>query len=274
MASKTGESSSAQTSSDVLYCKWGTISFKNLLQEYDIKPEWNPVLPSNKDTTFPLKHGKITMFSDFFQILQLPVAGCRLPNFGFFRACLEISFFAFDRRDIGVSCLRGVPASSRDKEWKKEFFYIYASVIPGEMHWRKKGAKEKFKDDGPPADAYRKNALFKRLSQRPSECQVIPEGAHVLAGISLLWRDSRFYPAFQRFDNDEWSLFDFIDPPRHTALRSADRVVGEQEADVLKIHIENYLFPVVPPDATAHVSNPPPSGGSGFLLKRRRRHPG
>ncbi|MFS7929954.1 hypothetical protein Hanom_Chr04g00338461 [Helianthus anomalus] len=55
MASKTGESSSAQTSSDVLYCKWGTISFNNLLQEYDIKPEWNPVLPSSKDTAFPLK---------------------------------------------------------------------------------------------------------------------------------------------------------------------------------------------------------------------------
>ncbi|MFS7914375.1 hypothetical protein Hanom_Chr02g00152641 [Helianthus anomalus] len=55
MASKTGESSSAQASSDVIYCKWGTISFNNLLQEYAIKPEWNPELPSNKDTPFPLK---------------------------------------------------------------------------------------------------------------------------------------------------------------------------------------------------------------------------
>ncbi|MFS7916033.1 hypothetical protein Hanom_Chr02g00172351 [Helianthus anomalus] len=75
MASKTGESSSDQTSSDVHYCKWGIISFNNLLQVYDIKPKWNPVLSSNKDTTFPLKRGKITFFIDFFKFcnFQLPI---------------------------------------------------------------------------------------------------------------------------------------------------------------------------------------------------------
>ncbi|KAJ0956724.1 hypothetical protein HanPSC8_Chr01g0018881 [Helianthus annuus] len=135
------------------------------------------------------------------------------------------------------------------------------------MHWREMGSKEKFKDEGPPADAYIENALFKKLSKHPSKCQVIPEGALVLVGMSLLWSDSRLYPAFQRFDNGEWSLFDFIDPPRHAALRSADRVVGEQEADVLKIRIEHFLLPAIPAGSSSQVVIPPPSGGSGVSLE-------
>ncbi|KAJ0520241.1 hypothetical protein HanIR_Chr10g0457211 [Helianthus annuus] len=140
------------------------------------------------------------------------------------------------------------------------------------MHWREMGAKDKFKDDGPPADAYIENALFKRLSQRPSECQVIPEGVLLMTDMSLLWRNSRLYPALQRVDGGEWSLFDFVDPPRNAALRSADRVVGEQEPDVLKIHIEQFLLPTVPTDATAQVSNPPPpSGGNGVSLEETKK---
>ncbi|KAJ0703966.1 hypothetical protein HanPI659440_Chr14g0557411 [Helianthus annuus] len=81
------------------------------------------------------------------------------------------------------------------------------------MHWREMGAKDRFKDDGPPADAYIENALFKRLSQHPSECTVIPEGALVMAGMSLLWRNSQLYPATQKVDEGEWRLFDFVDPP-------------------------------------------------------------
>ncbi|KAJ0796050.1 hypothetical protein HanPI659440_Chr04g0157681 [Helianthus annuus] len=69
----------------------------------------------------------------------------------------------------------------------------------------------------------------------------------------------------------ECSLFNFIDPPRHTALRSTDRVVGEQEADVLKIHLEQFLLLAVPTDATAQVSNPPPSGGSGGYLEETKK---
>ncbi|MFS7897805.1 hypothetical protein Hanom_Chr02g00172441 [Helianthus anomalus] len=80
------------------------------------------------------------------------------------------------------------------------------------------GAKEKFKDEGPPVDAYIENALFNRVSQHPSECQVILESALVLVGMSLLWRDSRLYPAFQGFDNGEWSLCNIIDPPRYAVL--------------------------------------------------------
>ncbi|KAM0071754.1 hypothetical protein Hdeb2414_s0001g00028851 [Helianthus debilis subsp. tardiflorus] len=141
------------------------------------------------------------------------------------------------------------------------------------MHWREMGPNEKFKDEGPPADAYIENALFKKLSKHPSECQVIPEGALVLVGISLLWRDSRLYPDFQRFENGEWSLFDFIDPPRHAALRSADRVVGEQEASVLKIHIEHFLLPAITADSSAQVANPPPAVGVKRPLKGQRKHP-
>ncbi|MFS8021914.1 hypothetical protein Hanom_Chr16g01433111 [Helianthus anomalus] len=63
---------------------------------------------------------------------------------------MEIPLFSFDRRDICVSCLRDIPASSKDKDWKKKFFYIDAAVITQEMHWREMGAKDKFKDDGPP----------------------------------------------------------------------------------------------------------------------------
>ncbi|KAF5786225.1 hypothetical protein HanRHA438_Chr10g0450341 [Helianthus annuus] len=175
---------------------------------------------------------------------------------------MEIPLFTFDRRDSGVSCLRDIPTSSRDKEWKKKFFYIDASVIPGEMHWREMGPKDKFKDDGPAADAYIVNTLFKRLSQHPSECTVIPEGALVMAGMSLLCHDIWLYPSLKRVDEGKWLLFDFVDPPRNAALRAADRVIRGQEPDVLKIHLEQFLLPVVPADPTAYISQPPPSGGS------------
>ncbi|MFS7973646.1 hypothetical protein Hanom_Chr09g00859101 [Helianthus anomalus] len=62
----------------------GTTSFNNLLQEYNIKPEWHPVLPSEKDTTFPLKGGKITLFSDFFKYCNF-----RLPITKFCKAVLD-----------------------------------------------------------------------------------------------------------------------------------------------------------------------------------------
>ncbi|MFS7918735.1 hypothetical protein Hanom_Chr03g00204591 [Helianthus anomalus] len=57
MASKTGESSSssAQAGSNALYVKWGLASFNNLVQDYNIRAEWNLVLPSKTDMTFPLK---------------------------------------------------------------------------------------------------------------------------------------------------------------------------------------------------------------------------
>ncbi|MFS7979473.1 hypothetical protein Hanom_Chr10g00927701 [Helianthus anomalus] len=246
MASKTVESSLAQTSSDVLYCKWGSISFNNLMQEYDIRPEWNPVLPSKQDTTFSLKKGKITLFSDFFKFcnFRLPITKfCKsvleeyqihisqmhplglvklrhiefacialghIPEIWVFRVFFVLVWksplFTFDRRDIGVSCLR-------------------TSLL-----WREMGPKEKFKDEGPPSAAYIENALFKKLNQRPSECTIIPEGALVMVGMS------------------KWSMFDFDEPPRNAALISADRVIEEQEPDVLRIHLEQFLLPAVPAD--------------------------
>ncbi|MFS7939580.1 hypothetical protein Hanom_Chr05g00453461 [Helianthus anomalus] len=289
MASKTSESSSsAPTSSDALYVKWGLTSFNNLIQDYVIRAEWNLVLPSKTDTTFLLKKGKITLFSYFFKFcnFRLPITKfCKLvldhypihisqlhslglvklrqfefacialghiPELTVFRAFFVLvwkpPFFTFDRRDTDVYCLRDIPASSKDKDWKKKFFYINAGVIPGEMQWREMGPKDKVKDDGPPKDAYVANALFKRLCECPSECTVIPEGALVMAGMSLLWR--------------KWSLLNFVDPPRNATLRAANRVIGEQEPDVLEIHLEQFLPPAVPVDPTAYISQPPPSGES------------
>ncbi|MFS7918115.1 hypothetical protein Hanom_Chr03g00197071 [Helianthus anomalus] len=197
MASKTGESSSAQTSSDALHCKWGSISFNNLVQEVSQSPSLRICLHS------PRSYPRNYVFRVFFVLVW------------------KSSFLNFDRRDIGVSCLRDIPASSRDKEWKKKFFYIDASVIPRETHWREMGPKDKFKDE---------------------ESMVIQEGDLVMAGMSLLWRNSRLYPAFQRLDEGKWSLFDFVHPPRNAALISADRVIGEQEPKVLRIHLEQFLL--------------------------------
>ncbi|MFS7936477.1 hypothetical protein Hanom_Chr05g00416031 [Helianthus anomalus] len=91
------------------------------------------------------------------------------------------------------------------------------------MHWREIASKEKFKDEGPPADAYIENALFKKLSQHPSECQLIPEGALVLVGMILLWRDSRLYPSFQRFDNASLG---------GTKKRSRIKITGKKSATI------------------------------------------
>ncbi|MFS7986750.1 hypothetical protein Hanom_Chr11g01013961 [Helianthus anomalus] len=84
MSPEIGESSKSESSYDVLYYIWGTPSFNNLLQEYDIKPERHPVLPLEKDTAFPLKEGKITMFSDFFKFYNF-----RLPINKFCKAVLD-----------------------------------------------------------------------------------------------------------------------------------------------------------------------------------------
>ncbi|KAF5798164.1 hypothetical protein HanRHA438_Chr07g0300181 [Helianthus annuus] len=83
-----------------------------------------------------------------------------------------------------------------------------------------------------------------------------------MAGMSLLWHDIRLYPSFWRDDEGKWSLFDFVDPPRNAALRTADCVIGEQEPNVLKIHLEQFLLPAMPADPIAYISQPPPSGGS------------
>ncbi|KAL9992405.1 hypothetical protein Hdeb2414_s1177g00989371 [Helianthus debilis subsp. tardiflorus] len=180
-------------------------------------------------------------------------------------------FFTFDRRDVHVSYLRDIPTSSKDKDWKKKFFYLDAGVFPREMQWREVGPKDKVKDDGPPKDAYVGNALYKRLCECPSEYTVILEGALVMAGMSLLWRDIKLYPSFQRDDEGKWSLFDFVDPSRNATLRATDRVIGEQEPDVLKIQLEQFLLPDVSADPTAYTSQPPPSGGSNIFAAEAKK---
>ncbi|MFS7978669.1 hypothetical protein Hanom_Chr10g00918191 [Helianthus anomalus] len=66
MASKTGESSSSAPAST------------------DVLAEWNPTLPSKTNTSFPLKKGKITLFSDFFKFCNF-----RLPITKFYKLVLD-----------------------------------------------------------------------------------------------------------------------------------------------------------------------------------------
>ncbi|MFS7986758.1 hypothetical protein Hanom_Chr11g01014061 [Helianthus anomalus] len=265
MASKAGESSSAQTGSDALYCKWGPVSYNNLVQEYNIRPEWNPVLPSKEDMAFLLKEGKITLFSDFFKFCNF-----RLPITKFCKSVL-------DYYPIHISQLH---PSGLVKLRHFEFACIALGHIPEITVFRAfsfSGGKWEPRTSSRtmvPLLMLVENALFKRLCQCPSECTVILEGALVMAGMSLLWQDIRLYPSFQRDDEGRWSLFDFIDPPRNAALRAADRVLGEQEPDVLKIHLEQFLLPAVPTNPTAYISQPPPVEGVVFLLQRRKNQSG
>ncbi|MFS7947584.1 hypothetical protein Hanom_Chr06g00549981 [Helianthus anomalus] len=91
-----------------------------------------------------------------------------------------------------------------------------------------------------------------------------------MAGRSISWRDIKLYPSFLRDDEGEWGLFDFVDPLRHAALKAANRVLGEQEPDVLKIHLEQFLLPAVPADPAAYISQPPPSGGSNVVVIEKK----
>ncbi|MFS8010013.1 hypothetical protein Hanom_Chr14g01291981 [Helianthus anomalus] len=177
MGSKTGKSySSASASSDALFCKWGVVSYNNLVQDYGIRAEWKPVLPFCNFRLPITKFCKLVVDHYRVHISQLHPLGL-------------VKLLQFEFAYTDVSCLRDIPTSSKDKDWKMKFFYIDACVIPGEMHWRDVGPKYMVKDDSPSEDAYISNALYTRLCDRPFECTVIPEGALVMAGMSLLWRD-------------------------------------------------------------------------------------
>ncbi|MFS7963466.1 hypothetical protein Hanom_Chr08g00738381 [Helianthus anomalus] len=77
--------------------------------------------------------------------------------------------------------------------------------------------------------------------------------------MSLLWRDI-----------SKWSLFDFVDPPRNVDLRAADRVIGEPEPDVLNVHLDQFLLPVVLVDPSAYISQPTPAEGVMLVLQKRK----
>ncbi|MFS8021321.1 hypothetical protein Hanom_Chr16g01426011 [Helianthus anomalus] len=239
------------------------------MHDYEIRAEWNPFCNFRLPIT---KFCKLVLDQYPIHISQLhPLGLVKLRQFEF--ACIALGhipellvfrvffilvwkspFFTFDRRDTDVSCLRDIPTSSKDKDWKKKFFYIDAGVIPGEMHWREIGPKDKVKDEDPPKDAYVANALYTKLCGHPSECTVIPEGALVMAGMSMLWRDIKLYPSFRRDDEGKWSLFDFVDPPLNAALRVAD----------------SFLLPAVPANPAVYISQPPPSGGSNVVAIEKK----
>ncbi|MFS7952719.1 hypothetical protein Hanom_Chr07g00610221 [Helianthus anomalus] len=61
-----------------------------------------------------------------------------------------------------------------------------------------------------------------------------------------------------------------LTPLRHAALRAANRVLGEQEPDVLKIHLEQFMLPAVTANPSAYISQPPPSGGSSAAVPQKK----
>ncbi|MFS7936073.1 hypothetical protein Hanom_Chr05g00411121 [Helianthus anomalus] len=189
------------------------------------------------DTAFPLKDDQVTLFAYFFKFYNFrlpitkfcksmldeyavhisqmhPLGLAKLRHFEYF--CLSLGFlpdalvfhalymlvwkapfFTFDRKSTDEACLRFVPSSSREKDWKNKIFFLDDNVILGEMHWRVMAAIEKVKDVMPPKTEYKENALFKALIARPSECLAVPDGALALFGMSLCWRDSQIYHAFR-----------------------------------------------------------------------------
>ncbi|MFS7980136.1 hypothetical protein Hanom_Chr10g00935811 [Helianthus anomalus] len=131
--------------------------FDALIETYGIKPEWHHVLPSEKDTAFPLCDGKVTLSADFFKFSNFrppitrfckeildkyvvhisqvhPLDLMKLRHFEYaslslgylpeklvFRAFYTLArkapLFTFDPQSTDVSCLRLIPSSSRDKDW-------------------------------------------------------------------------------------------------------------------------------------------------------------
>ncbi|MFS7898753.1 hypothetical protein Hanom_Chr05g00429791 [Helianthus anomalus] len=67
-SSMTPKTSESMSHDEALYFKWNKTSFELLLQTFCIRPEWHPVMPSERDTAFPLMDNKITLFA-FFQVL-------------------------------------------------------------------------------------------------------------------------------------------------------------------------------------------------------------
>ncbi|KAF5784963.1 hypothetical protein HanXRQr2_Chr10g0422991 [Helianthus annuus] len=68
----------------------------------------------------------------------------------------------------------------------------------------------------------------------------------------------------------KWSLFDFVDPSRHAALRSADRVPGEQEPNVLKVHLEQFCCPLCQRTQLCIYPSLPPSEGSSVAVPEKK----
>ncbi|MFS7999734.1 hypothetical protein Hanom_Chr12g01169951 [Helianthus anomalus] len=78
------KSSDLSKNKHALYCKWEKTSSDNPIKEYEIKPEWHPVLPSERDVAFPLKDGKITLFAGLFNFCNF-----RLPITTFYKDVLD-----------------------------------------------------------------------------------------------------------------------------------------------------------------------------------------
>ncbi|MFS7889193.1 hypothetical protein Hanom_Chr00s000003g01604071 [Helianthus anomalus] len=71
-----------------------------------------------------------------------------------------------------------------------------------------------------------------------------------MAGMSLSWHDINCTLLSEgRMKVREWILFDFVDPPRHAALKAADRILGRNvvaiEKKPIKVKITGRKYMVV-----------------------------
>ncbi|MFS7928996.1 hypothetical protein Hanom_Chr04g00327381 [Helianthus anomalus] len=99
MAPKTSDAVSCD---EAPYFKWNRTSFDALLQMYHIRPEWHPIMPSEKDIAFPLKNGKITLFAEFFKFCNF-----RLPITSFCKSLLdEYAMHISQMHPLGLAKLR------------------------------------------------------------------------------------------------------------------------------------------------------------------------
>ncbi|MFS7987394.1 hypothetical protein Hanom_Chr11g01022161 [Helianthus anomalus] len=274
MAPKTSDTASRD---EALYFKWNRTSFDALLQTYHIRSEWHPVMHSEKETAFLLKDGKITLFVEFFKFCNFqllitifckslldeytvhPLGLAKLRHFeytclslGFlperlvFRALYSLvwktPFFTFDRRSTDETCLRLVPASCRDKDWKYKFIYVDGYVIPWNMHWRTMSAKEKVKDVALLKAEYQDNALFKALTSHPTEITIIHDGDLALVGMSLCWRDIQIYHAFSTADGSPFTHADLLYPQKASSVSPADRPLRPGEDNIQQANVSNFLI--------------------------------
>ncbi|MFS8017638.1 hypothetical protein Hanom_Chr15g01382771 [Helianthus anomalus] len=111
------------------------------------------------------------------------------------------------------------------------------------MHWEEMGPKEKVKDEGSLEDAFVIKALYTRLGEHPFECTIILEGALVMAGMSLLWRELMLHPRSGGMMKVQLLFcLSYVLLTRAGCVENSPRAI---------------LLPAVPADPSAYISQPP-----------------
>uniref|UniRef100_A0A251RMQ0 Putative transposase (Putative), gypsy type n=1 Tax=Helianthus annuus TaxID=4232 RepID=A0A251RMQ0_HELAN len=202
--------------------KWSRASFDGLVQNFKFPESWGALFPEEGQTAADAPAGYITLFWDFFcdgnfrlpvkkfflEILEFynihlsqlhPIGMVRVRHFEFVCRTMHIEptvprfrvfhqmhctqgFYSFVQRASAKKILLHPPKSFHD--WKQKFFFIKAGVIPVRMVLRGK-------EDVPvetlrtPSD----ETWYQDLKEIPNI--ILPERAHVGAGMSLNWKMDR-----------------------------------------------------------------------------------